>query len=174
MQGGTVLVLVGVPGSGKTALASWLSEQGNVIVISRDTLKRALFGPHDVGSAQNHLAFEVMKLAMPLSLSLADLVVLDGMPFSRVGQVEEVHAIAMSAGASCLPLFFECPVDVAQDRLRTPDPSGPPDRDPDLVTRVTESFRRIPQSWGRVNSAQSLQGVRDDVRMYLKTNGVDL
>ena len=165
------MILIGLPGSGKTAVASWLADQTDSIIISRDTIKRALFGRHDVGVSQNALAFEVMKMAIPVSTTLAQLVILDGMPFSRVGQVEAVRDIAATNGIESIPVFLDCSIESAQDRLQIVDPEGPYDRDADLVSRVADEFREIPSSWLRVNADNSLNHVRDEVWTSLESQG---
>lgn len=161
--------MVGLPGSGKTSVSTFLADRLGYLVLSRDAVKRALFGMHDVGVKQNNLSFRFMKEALPLACELNSGVILDGMPFSRLGQVESVMEVAKSIGAKVQPLFFKCPPEIAALRLQSDNSNGPADRAADLVLRVEGDFRPIPSDWDFLEASQDLTKVQQQA-LELLTN----
>ena len=55
-----IIVLAGLPGAGKSSLAARLADRSGYSILSRDTIKRALFGKLNVSPAQNDHAFSVL------------------------------------------------------------------------------------------------------------------
>lgn len=147
-----VIGLAGLPGAGKTTIAQELRRRHGFSILSRDTVKRALFSDHDVGEIVNSIAFGAMLNALPALVDLKVPVVIDGMPFSHEGQSESVELVLRDNGV--LFVFVDTPIVKAQRRLSVPDPSGPVNRNPELVTRVATDFRTIPHEWLRINGTE--------------------
>ncbi len=115
------VALAGYPGAGKTSLALTLRQsQPDLVIVSRDQVKRALFGLYDVGDEQNAIAFSAVKQSLAVLLRDGHSVVVDGMTFSAGGQMEEVAAIAAQQRARFLPVYLNCSVDLASRRLAGP------------------------------------------------------
>lgn len=147
-----VVGLAGLPGAGKTTIAQELRRRHGFSVLSRDTVKRALFSDHDVGEIRNNIAFEAMLNALPALVDLKIPVVIDGMTFSHEGQSESVELVLRDNGV--LFVYVDTPIVEAQRRLTVPDPSGPANRNPELVTRIATNFRTIPHEWLRINGTE--------------------
>jgi predicted kinase len=139
-----------------------------MFILSRDAIKRSLFGLHDVGIPQNAIAFRSMIEALPILLTSGTRVIVDGMPFSRVGQSEAIEAIASTMSVESCVLYLDCPESIAGDRLQQHDPVGPSDRDAALVNRVASSFRRIPDHWRRLDATQSPASVHRSATVSLR------
>jgi adenylylsulfate kinase-like enzyme len=80
------------------------------------------------------------------------------MTFSRASEVEEVRRIAENASAHFLPVFLDCPVDVAQTRAvrdLAERHRAPEDRDESLVARVAERFEAAPADALRVDATKT-------------------
>ncbi len=153
MQSTPVVVLTGVPGAGKTTIATRLRTDHGFTLLSRDSVKRALFGNDDVGDTQNDIAFGAMLQAVKLLSQLRRNVVVDGMPFDKEGQAE---AIESALGPDGVTFFFvDTPIEEAMSRLSTPDPHGPADRTPELVMSIAKTFRPIPPSWQRIDGCDA-------------------
>lgn len=165
--GPRIVIMVGLPGAGKTSVSSFLAARLGYQMMSRDALKRALFGTNDVGEKQNNLSFRLMKEALPLACELSPGVILDGMPFSRPGQVESVIEVAEAIGAEVQPLFFKCPPEVAAMRLQSDESNGPSDRTAELVWRVERDFRPIPSGWTVLDASQALTEVQQQALSLL-------
>jgi predicted kinase len=149
---GHLVILTGIPGSGKTRLAQHLAQQYDYFVLSRDLIKRATFGNLDTGIPQNHIAFTAMQYALPILLNGEKNVILDGMPFNRVGQSEIMEAIADDVATPRITLYLTLLPEVAAKRLSVPDPTAPADRRPELPHIVHRSFRPIPDHWIHINA----------------------
>lgn len=150
-----VIILAGLPGAGKSNLATRLADRSSYLILSRDTIKRALFGKWDVGQVQNDYAFSTLLEVLPIALTLAPGIVVDGLPFSRLGQAELVEEVVKECGALSKVIFLDCDVRTAAARLSHADPRGPDNRTPALVSRVAKEFREIPEHWIRVDSNKS-------------------
>ncbi len=145
-----IIVLAGLPGAGKSSLAARLADRSGYSILSRDTIKRALFGKLNVSPAQNDHAFSVLLDTLPTVLNYAPGVIVDGLPFSRVGQAESVEAVAMAHGALSLTFLLDCDTQTAMERLILDNRS-----DPVLVSRVVAEFREIPDHWIRIDALQT-------------------
>jgi len=160
-----VVALAGLPGAGKTSIAHELHKRYGFYVLSRDTIKRALFGVHDVGEIQNNVAFGAMLNALPALVDLKIPVVIDGMPFDRKGQSESIELTIRDNGV--LFVFVDTPIVEAQRRLAVPDPSGPADRNPDLVVRIATGFRTMPHEWIQINGTKKPSANADTIALAL-------
>jgi predicted kinase len=123
-------------------------------VLSRDAIKRALFGAYDVGDIQNEYAFDTLLDVLPLSLSLAPGVIIDGVPFAKIGQAERVECVAHRSGAVSVVFWLDCDIETASYRVAL-DHTGPSNRSTELVRRVAAEFRDIPSSWVRIDALQT-------------------
>ena len=141
-----VIALMGLPGSGKTTVAERLVRVRDLSVISRDAIRVAMFRPCRFTELEKQCAYQALLLAVAACLELGRSCVVEGMTFSRAGEVEEVRKIAATAGAHFLPVFLDCPVDVGQARGRdlAQKSRAPKDRDERLVARVAERFDAPP------------------------------
>jgi predicted kinase len=86
-------------------------------------------------------------LAIEHCLTLGRSCVIDGMTFSRNVDVERVREIAQKTGAHFMPVFVDCPVEVAEERIRedvratnNAHRSG----EAELVAKVAERFETPP------------------------------
>jgi hypothetical protein len=78
--------------------------------------------------------------------------VIDGMPFSRAGELEAVEDIASNLNAVVHSFLLECPVSVAMERVARSQVQGSTlhgypstmDRTPHLVMEVANRFRSFP------------------------------
>jgi hypothetical protein len=141
-----VIALAGLPGSGKTTVGRCLEQSLGAYVLSRDSIKRALFGKHDFGDKKNELAFDVLMSALPLTLENWNLVVVDGMTFRRFGDMEHLEDSLFNM-ANLLICHIKVSPELAAARLSVSDPDGPGNRNASLVNTVATSFRTIPPHW---------------------------
>ena len=95
-----IVLMAGLPGSGKTTLARELSARLSGAIISKDNIRHALFAPADVEYSveQDDFCMEIMlETAEYLLRNNPERVIfLDGRTFSRKYQVERVLAFAQS------------------------------------------------------------------------------
>jgi predicted kinase len=105
-----LIVMAGLPGTGKSTLAARLAEALSAVVLSKDTVRAALFPPPvlDYSRAQDDLCMGAIFRAAAYTLKTFPLlpVILDARTFLRAYQVRDLFALAESVGER--PLLIEC------------------------------------------------------------------
>jgi predicted kinase len=157
-----VLVLMGLPGSGKSTLAQALAPRLAARVVSRDAIRAALFRPCSFSDREKEAAFEALLRAVAVNCALGHSSVVDGMPFSRVGEYERLEDAARAGGAASVAVLCSVPVAVAQRRVGDQDGHAP-DRDDGLVAEVAERFRTPPDGTVEVDGTRPVHELVDRV-----------
>lgn len=123
-----IVLMAGLPGSGKSALARVLSERLSGSVLGKDEIRHALFSPRDIAytTEQDDLVMEVMLQAAGWILRLHPErhIFLDGRTFSRRYQIDRVFDFAGQAGQPCRILECVCADETAKERLEAQASSG--------------------------------------------------
>jgi len=145
-----IVLLAGLPGSGKSTLARELCNRTAGIILDKDTIRAALFGPNDVeySTGQDDFCQELMLecAAYLFRKNAARAVFLDGRPFSRRYQIEQVIAAAEALGQHWHILECICAEETARRRLETQAGSGEHparNRDYALYLQVKARFEEI-------------------------------
>lgn len=153
-----VIVLMGLPGAGKTTVAERLADARGWSIVSRDAIRAAMFRPCTFTEAEKRAAYQAMLIAVRTCVGLGRSCIVEGMPFSHASDVETVRAIAQAAGVLFLPVLLDCPVAVAQahvsrdiaDKIRAPQ-----DRDAGTVARVAAKFEPPPADALRLDATRA-------------------
>jgi adenylylsulfate kinase len=123
-----IVLMAGLPGTGKSALASALSEHLSGSVLSKDAIRHALFAPRDVEytTAQDDFVMEIMLQAAEriLQKHAERHVFLDGRTFSRRYQIERVVTAALRWGQPWKILECICSDETARGRLESQTSTG--------------------------------------------------
>ena len=135
-----VVVLVGLPGAGKSVLAAALAARlPGTRVIDKDEVRHSLFAPCDYSAAERDVTYSAMLDAARYHLGRGRPVIFDGLTFSRRSEVAAVEAVAGESGAFTAVVVCDVPVAVAVERCERDASSGAhpaANRDGDLVRRV--------------------------------------
>ncbi|HUO14732.1 MAG TPA: AAA family ATPase [Verrucomicrobiae bacterium] len=142
--------MAGLPGTGKTTLARALASRTGGRVIGKDEVRHALFLPEEIeySSRQDDFCLQVMlQLAQYiLARDPARFVFLDGRPFSRGYQIENVIIAANSLRQPWRILECVCSEETTRKRLESDQqasthPAG--NRNFELYQAVKERFETI-------------------------------
>ncbi len=166
-----VIALMGLPGSGKTSVVKPLRDRMSLSLISRDSIRAAMFEPCAHVDLEKQAAYDALLLSLAACLKLGRSCVIDGMTFSRKADVTGARTIAQEAGAYFLPIFFDCPLEVAQERVRrdalhkthNAHRSG----EEDLVAEVAERFDPPPADVLKVDGTLSPHVLVEHIIEYI-------
>jgi adenylylsulfate kinase len=123
-----LIAMAGLPGTGKSTLATALAKALGGVVLSKDVVRAALFPLPilDYSTAQDDLVMEAIFKAAAYALRAAPqrVVILDGRTFLCAYQVQDLMDLASSLNET--PVIIECVCDdaVARDRLEHDQASG--------------------------------------------------
>ena len=143
-----IVIMAGLPGTGKSTLARALAQRLPGAVLDKDTIRAALFQPPahvEYSLAQDDFCQEIMlQTAAYLLAKDAGLhVLLDGRTFSRVYQRERVIEFCPQVGTTWAMLECVCTEQTALRRLA----EAMAQNTHPAANRTPELYRQIREAW---------------------------
>lgn len=116
-----IVAMAGLPGTGKSAIASRLRQELPAAVLDKDRIRAALFAPEQIeySTAQDDFCLEIMltTAAYLLTRDRAQHVILDGRTFSRQYQIARLDRFAAEHNVLLKIIQCVCSDEVARQRL---------------------------------------------------------
>ena len=123
-----IVLMAGLPGTGKSTLARELARRTGGRVLSKDEFRHAIFVPEEIeySSRQDDFCLQLMMATAGYlwSRDPGKIIFLDGRPFSRRYQIENVVAAAASMQQSWRILECVCAEETVRRRLEADAASG--------------------------------------------------
>ena len=117
-----IILMVGIPGSGKTFLAKSLSKKLNCEFLNRDLIRTSIFPKKyiDHSKLQNNIAFEVLfkVLKQLISNNKPEYIIVDGKPFSKNYEIEEFKNEIDKLSAKLIIIHVTASIDIISSRLQ--------------------------------------------------------
>ena len=141
-----LVIMAGLPGTGKSTLARAVAERTGAIVLDKDRMRSALFPAEliEYSREQDEFVLRVMlKVAgWIVRRDARRVVILDGRPFAKKYQLDQVIAFAEWIRTPWRILECTSAEEVARERLAH-DPHPAADRDFNLYLRVKSEWEEI-------------------------------
>jgi predicted kinase len=116
-----IIIMAGLPGTGKSSIAQALGERLPAYVLDKDRVRHALFAPRRVeySSTQDDLVVGLMLEAAGYLLHTEpnEPIILDGRTFGRRYQIEQVAAAARELSVPLRVIECVCSDETARTRL---------------------------------------------------------
>jgi predicted kinase len=155
-----IILMAGLPGTGKSTLARALADTTSGAILSKDQIRAALFSLEDIeySTAQDDFCMEVMLNTSRylLQKNPKRKIFLDGRTFSRHYQIDYVIEVANELAQPWTILECTCSEESARRRLDL-DPNHPArNRDFSLYLKVKSNFEPITHSKTVIDADQPL------------------
>lgn len=158
-----IVLMAGLPGTGKSTLASALADRLHGAVLSKDEIRHAIFARADVeySTAQDDFVLQIMLegAAWLLQKDPQRVVFLDGRTFARRYQIDEVLKVAQRLQQPWRILECVCSDETARTRIESQKASGDHpahNRNFDLYLAVKARFEPITLPKTVINTDEAL------------------
>lgn len=143
-----LILMAGLPGTGKTFVAQALAKQIEAVILSKDTVRHDLFPSQLIEYSTRQDDFVIDLLLRTAEYIWRrhpqKTIMLDGRTFSRASQRQHVIDFAEGEGQRWKIIECVCEESVAKQRLATPDPTHPAgNRTPELYDEVKTRWEAI-------------------------------
>ncbi len=143
-----LIIMAGLPGTGKTTLARELAKSNSATILNKDLIRSALFAPDQIeySVGQDDFCFQIMldTASYLLRKHREYLVFLDGRTFSRTYQVDQAIAAAETINQPWRIIECLCSNESARRRLEEQSSKHvAADRDYSLYLRIKSAFQEI-------------------------------
>lgn len=154
-----LLLLIGLPGAGKSTLARALAPHLGAVIVDRDAIRAALFPGRPVDAQVTAAANAHMEAALRHHLRAGRCVIADGRSLASATQRLRLARLARACGARCREIWLDVPLPVAIARVevtRSVHPAS--DRDAALVRAIAARFE-VPHAALRLDATSAVESL---------------
>jgi predicted kinase len=160
-----IVLMAGLPGTGKSTLARELAEGTGGVVLNKDVLRADLFPERliEYSTEQDDFVQDLMQRTAEYLLTrnprLA--VFFDGRTFSRRYQIEKVIQLAERLGTPWRIIECVCSEEIARRRIEQARRHPAKNRTFELYCKIRDSFEAIDYPKLVVDTGEDVKGVRE-------------
>lgn len=175
-----LVMIGGLPGTGKTALAEGLSARLHWVTINTDAVRHELVaarGPAAWGQGAyapevTAHTYELVLARARTALGMGESVIVDA-SFRDEANRSAVRALGRATAASVVEVQCCAPTSVAEARLVAHDASNASDATPAIAARMAESFAPWPRAV-RIDTTRSIADELDDATAAVRRALIDV
>lgn len=153
----TLIVISGLPGTGKTYLSKKLAERLQFAVLESDALRKSLFSPPAYSPAESSRLFQAIHLLIEKLLRKGIPIILDATNLSERYR-ERLYHIAERLDARLILVRVDAPPEVVRRRLeeRAKDKEKKSDADWEVFQRMRPTVQKISRNYFSVDTSKDV------------------
>lgn len=163
-----IILLAGLPGTGKSTLAQALAPRLSAAILNKDALRAALFEPPHIeySSVQDDFCQDLMLRAAAwlLAKNSATHILLDGRTFSREYQRQSVFEFCDRVGVRCAVIECICPEATATRRIEEAAVRGTHP----ATNRTPALYRQVRDLWEPIASPKCIVDTEANLDMCVE------
>ena len=162
----SVIMMSGLPGTGKTYFSQKLAERLPLPIIESDSVRKQLFPKPSYSPTENTQVFQKIHRQIEALLDQGSSVIFDATNLEERHR-RSVYRIADKYGARMIIVQIEAPPELVKNRLlkrvTQPDSSNYSDADWNVYRRMKSSVEKISLPHFRVNTAGDITPIIDKI-----------
>jgi adenylylsulfate kinase len=161
-----IVIMAGLPGTGKSTLAQALAEATSGVVLNKDDIRSTLFAPNEIeySTEQDDFCLKVMleSAAYLFRKDLQRMIFIDGRPFSKTQQLQQVLDAAeeLKQGWKILECVYS--PDAARKRLQEQNETHP------AANRNYELYLKMKANWQEIVLPKTIIDTNQDLSSCIK------
>jgi predicted kinase len=148
-----LIIVCGLPGSGKTTLARALTRRFSAVHISSDIVRKRMFGMPKYSPEEKAAVYSEMERLARVALSSGKSAVVVDATFHKKEERGRFAELASRSGARAWVILCTLPEEEVRRRLSRRKEGGPSDADFSVYLKLKEAFEPIEGAHLRLDSA---------------------